>query len=132
MYWQDEFKEYVSTLEEVKPVVICGDFNVANEEIDIKNAKANKGNAGFTDEERGKFKELLNEGFVDTYRYFYPTKEEYSWWSYLNKARERNIGWRIDYFLVTETIINKVKNPKIYTEVYGSDHAPVGINLDLD
>ena len=132
MYWQDEFKEYVSTLEEVKPVVICGDFNVANEEIDIKNAKANKGNAGFTDEEREKFKELLNEGFVDTYRYFYPTKEEYSWWSYLNKARERNIGWRIDYFLVTETIINKVKNPKIYTDVYGSDHAPVGINLDVD
>lgn len=132
MYWQDCFKEYIKTLEEVKPVVICGDFNVAHNEIDLKNAKQNRGNAGFTDEEREKFTELLSEGLIDTYRYFYPTKEEYSWWSYLNKARDKNIGWRIDYFLVSESIINKVKEPRIYTEVLGSDHCPVGINLDLD
>lgn len=132
MYWQDCFMDYVKTLEEVKPVVICGDFNVAHNEIDLKNDKQNRGNAGFTDEERGKFTELLSSGFIDTYRYFYPDKEEYSWWSYLNKARDRNIGWRIDYFLVSESIINKVKEPIIYTEVLGSDHCPIGINLDLD
>ena len=118
-------------LEKKKPVVVCGDLNVAHEEIDIKNAKANRGNAGFTDEERGKFSELLKSGFIDIYRHFYPDKEEYSWWSYMGKARENNVGWRIDYFICSKSIIDKVENPVIYTDVFGSDHCPIGIDINL-
>ncbi len=133
MKWQDLFKVYLKGLEKSKPVVVCGDFNVAHKEIDLKNYKQNKGNAGFTDEEREKFTDLLDSGFIDSFRYFYPEKGDcYTWWSYLNKARERNIGWRIDYFITSKDIINKVSNPIIYEDVMGSDHCPIGINLDLD
>ncbi len=131
MKWEDDLKNYLKNLEKKKPVVICGDFNVAHEEIDIKNAKANIGNAGFTYEERDKFTKLLESGFIDTYRQFYPAKEQYSWWSYMGNARANNIGWRIDYFLVSNSIIDKVSNPIIYTDVYGSDHCPIGIDIDL-
>ena len=132
MIWEDEVKKYLKKLEKNKPVVVCGDFNVAHNEIDIKNAKANKGNAGFTDEERNKFSKLLESGFIDTFRYFNPDKTDcYSWWSYFGKAREKNVGWRIDYFIVSKDIITKVKNPKIYDDILGSDHCPVGIDLEL-
>lgn len=130
MKWEDDVKKYLKTLEKKKPVVVCGDFNVAHEEIDIKNAKANIGNAGFTYEERGKFNELLKAGFVDTFRYFNPDKKDaYSWWSYIGNCRARNIGWRIDYFLVSKSIINNVTKTIIYSDVYGSDHCPIGIEL---
>ena len=131
MKWEDDLKNYLKKLEKTKPVVICGDFNVAHNEIDIKNDKANIGNAGFTYEERNKFTKLLEAGFIDTYRHFNPTKEEYSWWSYMGNARVNNVGWRIDYFLVSKSIIDKVSNPIIYTDVYGSDHCPIGIDIDL-
>ncbi len=132
MVWEDELKKYLKKLEKNKPVVVCGDFNVAHNEIDIKNAKANRGNAGFTDEERDKFTKLLESGFIDTFRFFNPDKADcYSWWSYMGKAREKNVGWRIDYFVVSKNIIDKVKNPKIYDDIYGSDHCPIGIELDL-
>ena len=132
MIWEDEVKKYLKKLEKNKPVVVCGDFNVAHNEIDIKNAKANKGNAGFTDEERNKFSKLLESGFIDTFRYFNPDKTDcYSWWSYFGKTREKNVGWRIDYFIVSKDIITKVKNPKIYDDILGSDHCPVGIDLEL-
>jgi len=131
MKWEDDLKNYLKKLEKTKPVVICGDFNVAHNEIDIKNDKANIGNAGFTYEERDKFTKLLDSGFIDTYRHFNPAKEQYSWWSYMGNARANNIGWRIDYFLVSNSIIDKVSNPIIYTDVYGSDHCPIGIDLDL-
>lgn len=132
MVWEDELKKYLKKLEKNKPVVVCGDFNVAHNEIDIKNAKANRGNAGFTDEERDKFTKLLESGFIDTFRFFNPDKTDcYSWWSYMGKAREKNIGWRIDYFIVSKNIIDKVKNPKIYDDIYGSDHCPIGIELDF-
>ena len=130
MIWEDEFKDYVKKLEKKKPVIICGDMNVAHEEIDIKNAKANRGNAGFTDEERDKMTKLLDSGFIDTYRYYNPDSEEYTWWSYIGKAREKNIGWRIDYFLVSKDIINKIKNTMIYTDIMGSDHCPIGIEYE--
>lgn len=130
MKWEDDFRDYVNSLKKKKMVIICGDFNVAHEEIDIKNAKANIGNAGFTYEERGKFNELLNSGFTDTFRYYYPEKTGcYSWWSYMFHARENNVGWRIDYFLVDNEHINKVKSASIYSEVHGSDHCPIGIEL---
>lgn len=130
MKWEEDIKAYLKKLEEKKPVVICGDFNVAHEEIDIKNAKANIGNAGFTYEEREKFTKLLESGFIDTFRYYNPDKTDaYSWWSYLGGCRARNIGWRIDYFLVSKSIINNVTNPVIYSDVYGSDHCPIGIDL---
>ena len=132
MTWEDDLKSYLKELEKTKPVVVCGDFNVAHEEIDIKNAKANIGNAGFTYEERGKFTELLNSGFIDTFRYYNPEKEAYSWWSYIGHCRERNIGWRIDYFITSKSIIDKVSNPVIYREIMGSDHCPIGIDLDLN
>ena len=132
MNWEDKLRIYLKELEKKKPVVVCGDLNVAHEEIDIKNAKANIGNAGFTYEERNKFTELLNSGFIDTYRYFNPEKEEYSWWSYMFNARANNAGWRIDYFLVSKSIIDKVDKTKIYTDVYGSDHCPIGINIKLN
>ena len=130
MVWEDDFRKYVKELEKKKPVIICGDMNVAHEEIDIKNAKANRGNAGFTDEEREKMTELLESGFIDTYRYYNPLKELYTWWSYMGKARMNNIGWRIDYFLVSKDIIDRIKNTFIYTDVMGSDHCPIGIDYE--
>ena len=133
MRWEEELKKYLKKLEEVKPVVICGDFNVAHKEIDIKNAKANRGNAGFTDEERDKFSELLDSGFIDTFRYFNKDKVDcYTWWSYMGRARENNIGWRIDYFLVSKSIIDKINNSIIYSDVYGSDHCPIGIDINMN
>ena len=132
MKWEDDFKAYLKELEKNKPVVVCGDLNVAHEEIDIKNAKANIGNAGFTYEERGKFTELLDAGFIDTFRYYNPDKIQYSWWSYMGHARENNIGWRIDYFVTSKSIIDKVSNAVIYDDIMGSDHCPIGIDLDLE
>ncbi len=130
MTWEDDFRNYVKNLEKTKPVVICGDFNVAHTEIDIKNAKQNRGNAGFTDEERDKFTNLLDSGFIDTYRYFNPDqKDAYTWWSYLFHAREHNAGWRIDYFLVSKCLLQKVKDTTIYSDVLGSDHCPIGLTL---
>ena len=129
MEWEDDFREYVNKLKSKKMVLICGDFNVAHEEIDIKNVKANIGKAGFTYEEREKFTMLLNSGFIDTYRYFYPDKVQYSWWSYLFHARENNAGWRLDYFLVDKEHIDKISDSIIYDDVMGSDHCPVGIIL---
>ena len=131
MVWEDDFRKYLKKLEEKKPVVVCGDFNVAHNEIDIKNAKANIGNAGFTYEERGKFSELLDSGFVDTFRYLHPEEVKYSWWSYMGNARAKNVGWRIDYFVTSKSIIDKVKGAYIYDEIMGSDHAPIGIDIDL-
>ena len=131
MYFEDLFRNYLNKLDEKKPVIICGDFNVAHEEIDICNAKANIGNAGFTYEERDKFTELLNSGFVDTYRYFNKDKTNaYTWWSYMPGVRDRNIGWRIDYFLVSKRFIDKVKEVTIYSDIYGSDHCPIGIEIE--
>ncbi len=130
MNWEDDFKDYLKKLEETKPVISCGDFNVAHNEIDIKNAKANIGNAGFTYEERGKFTDLLNAGFIDSFRYLYPDrKDQYSWWSYIGHARESNTGWRIDYFILSESLKDKIKDAYIYSDVYGSDHCPIGLLL---
>lgn len=124
--WEDAFREKVSLMQKDKPVIFCGDLNVAHKEIDLKNPKANVGNAGFSDEERGKFTELLKAGFVDTFRYFYPEREgAYSWWSYRFKARERNAGWRIDYFCASESFKERLVSAKIHHEIYGSDHCPV-------
>ena len=131
MVWEDELRKYLKNLEKTKPVVLCGDLNVAHNEIDLKNASANRGNAGFTDEERQKFTELLDAGFIDTYRHFYKDKVEYSWWSYIRNARETNAGWRIDYFVVSESIIDKCTHARILTDVYGSDHCPVGLEVNL-
>ena len=130
MIWEDEIRKYLLKLNETKPVIMCGDLNVAHEEIDLKNPKTNKGNAGFTDEERGKMTELLNAGFIDSYRYLYPEKIEYSWWSYMGHAREKNVGWRIDYFIVSNDFKEKIKNATIYTEILGSDHCPVGLEIE--
>ncbi len=132
MIWEDDFKAYLKELELDKPVVVCGDLNVAHEEIDIKNAKANIGNAGFTYEERGKFSDLLNDGFVDTFRFIHGNEIKYSWWSYIGHARESNAGWRIDYFLTSDSIKDKINNADILDDVMGSDHAPVLIDIDLD
>ena len=130
--WEDEIRSYLLKLNQTKPVIMCGDLNVAHKEIDLKNPKTNRGNAGFTDEEREKMTELLNVGFTDTYRYLYPEKEDaYSWWSYMGKAREKNIGWRIDYFIVSSKIEDKIKEAMIYPEVMGSDHCPVGLEIDI-
>ncbi len=131
MTWEDEILKYFKRLEESKPVVYCGDLNVAHEEIDIKNPKTNHFSAGFTDEEREKMTRLLSSGFIDTYRYLYPDKVEYSWWSYMRQAREKNIGWRIDYFIVSDSLKEKIKDAKIHTEIYGSDHCPVELDLDF-
>ena len=130
MRFEDLMRDYLSKLKKKKNVVYCGDLNVAHEEIDIKNPKGNRGNAGFTDEEREKMTELLESGFIDTYRYYNPLKEMYTWWSYMGKARMNNIGWRIDYFLVSKDIIDRVKNTFIYTDVMGSDHCPIGIDYE--
>ena len=132
MEWEDAFRAYVSALDAKKPVVICGDLNVAHNEIDLKNPKTNRRSAGFTDEERGKFTELLGAGFVDTFRYFYPKQEGiYSWWSYRFKAREKNAGWRIDYYVVSARLQDKLMDAKIHTEVLGSDHCPVELEINL-
>ena len=126
--WEDDFRNYLISLK--KPVVLCGDLNVAHKEIDLKNPKSNHKNAGFTDEEREKFTRLLDSGFVDTFRYLYPEKKDaYTWWSYLRKARSRNAGWRIDYFLVSDCLKEKIKEAKIYSEILGSDHCPVGLEI---
>lgn len=132
MRWEEDFLHYLKELEKKKPVVFCGDFNVAHKEIDLKNPKTNRKNAGFTDEEREKFSILLENGFVDTYRYFYPDKEGvYSWWSYRFQARKKNAGWRIDYFCVSESLKEKLKDAKIHTEILGSDHCPVELEIAL-
>ncbi len=131
MTWEDAFADYLVRLDGEKPVIVCGDLNVAHEEIDIKNPKSNRRSAGFTDEERGKITALLARGFTDTYRYLYPDKVEYSWWSYMMKAREKNVGWRIDYFLISDRLREKLRDSFILTDVLGSDHCPVGIELDL-
>ena len=130
--WEDEFRKYLIKLNETKPVILCGDLNVAHKEIDLKNPKTNRRNAGFTDEERGKMTELLSAGFTDTFRYLYPDKtESYSWWSYMFKAREKNAGWRIDYFIVSKSIEEKIEESYIYSEVLGSDHCPVGLDINI-
>ena len=128
--WEDEIRKYLLDLNTKKPVIMCGDLNVAHQEIDLKNPKTNRGNAGFTDEEREKMTALLRAGFIDSYRYLYPEKEgAYSWWSYMGRAREKNVGWRIDYFIVSESIKDKIKEATIYPEVMGSDHCPVGLEI---
>lgn len=129
MTWEIAFRQYLKTLDAKKPVVVCGDMNVAHEEIDIKNPKTNRRNAGFTDEEREKMTELLNDGFIDTFRFKYPEQVTYSWWSYRFKAREKNAGWRIDYFLVSERLKEDIEDAKIHTEIMGSDHCPVEVDL---
>ena len=132
MTWEDDFRAYLKSLDERKPVVVCGDLNVAHQEIDLKNPKSNRRNAGFTDEEREKFSLLLEAGFTDTFRYFYPDKEDiYSWWSYRFKAREKNAGWRIDYFLASNRLQPQLRSAAIHTEIFGSDHCPVEVNIDL-
>ena len=131
MTWEDALRNYMMELDKVKPVIYCGDLNVAHEEIDLKNPKTNHFSAGFTDEERGKFSELLANGFSDTFRSLYPDKVEYSWWSYMFQARQKNVGWRIDYFVVSNRIMDKVKEAKIHTEIMGSDHCPVSIEIDI-
>ena len=131
MVWEDVFRDYLLKLDEKKPVIVCGDLNVAAEEIDLKNPKTNRKNAGFTDEERAKFRELKAAGFIDTFRHLHPEEVKYSWWSYMFKAREKNAGWRIDYFVVSERIADKVKAAEIHTEILGSDHCPVSIEIDL-
>ena len=131
MQWEDDFRAYLKNLEETKPVIVTGDMNVAHREIDLKNPKTNRRNAGFTDEERQKFTELLDAGFVDTFRYFYPDQEGiYSWWSYRFKAREKNAGWRIDYFCVSECLKDRLKDAGIRTDIFGSDHCPVVLELN--
>lgn len=128
--WEDEIRKYLVRLNRTKSVIMCGDLNVAHKEIDLKNPKTNKGNAGFTDEEREKMTKLLESGFTDSYRYLYPDKENaYSWWSYMGRAREKNIGWRIDYFIVSSDIQEKIKEATIYPEIMGSDHCPVGLEV---
>ena len=130
MVWEDAIRNYLKGLEKTKPVILCGDLNVAHQEIDLKNPKTNRRNAGFTDEERSKMTELLNSGFIDTFRYLYPeVKDVYSWWSYRFKAREKNAGWRIDYFIVSEILKDRIADAKIHTEVLGSDHCPVELLL---
>ena len=132
MKWEDAFLTYIKALDAVKPVVVCGDLNVAHKEIDLKNPKSNRRNAGFTDEEREKFSAFLGAGFIDSFRYFYPDAEGiYSWWSYRFKAREKNAGWRIDYFVVSESLKDRLAGASIHTDVYGSDHCPVEVAIDL-
>ena len=130
--WEDEIRKYLLKLNKTKPVVMCGDLNVAHKEIDLKNPKTNTHNAGFTIEERNKMTELLDAGFIDTFRYLYPDKTDcYTWWSYMRKAREKNVGWRIDYFIVSDSIKNKIKEANIYKDIMGSDHCPIGLEIDF-
>lgn len=132
MQWEDAFRAYLKGLEKTKPVIVTGDMNVAHREIDLKNPKTNRKNAGFTDEEREKFTKLLEAGFIDTFRYFYPDQEGiYSWWSYRFRAREKNAGWRIDYFCVSEALKDRLKDARILTDVFGSDHCPVELDISL-
>ena len=132
MQWEDAFQDYIDTLKAKKKVYVCGDLNVAHNEIDLKNPKTNRKNPGFTDEERGKFSEMLASGFTDTFRYFYPDLEgAYSWWSYRFSARAKNVGWRIDYFIVSERLKENLKDAKIHNEIFGSDHCPVEVEIDL-
>ena len=132
MEWEDKIRNYLSELDKIKPVIYCGDLNVAHQEIDLKNPSSNHHNAGFTDEERGKIAKLLDSGFVDTYRYKYPDKrDEYTWWSYMFHARENNAGWRIDYFIVSDRIKDKIIDAKIHSDVLGSDHCPIELDIDL-
>ncbi len=132
MEWEDAFLAYIEKLQETKPVIYAGDLNVAHKEIDLKNPKTNHHNAGFTDEERGKFSTVLEHGFIDTFRYFYPDLEQiYSWWSYRFKSREKNAGWRIDYFITSGSLKDKLKDAKIHTEIMGSDHCPVELDVEL-
>ena len=132
MVWEDAFLNYIEGLKATKPVIFCGDLNVAHQEIDLKNPKTNRRNAGFTDEERGCFTKLLDKGYIDTFRYFYPDMTGvYSWWSYMFKAREKNSGWRIDYFVVSENLKERLVDAKIHTEILGSDHCPVELEIDL-
>ena len=129
MKWEEDFQSYLHKLDETKPVIVCGDMNVAHQEIDLKNPKTNRRNAGFTDEEREKMTELLNNGFIDTFRTLYPEQVTYSWWSYRFRAREKNTGWRIDYFLISERLRDRLVDAKIHTETMGSDHCPIEIDL---
>ena len=129
--WEEDMRTYLKKLDEVKPVILCGDLNVAHQEIDIRNVKSNIGNSGFTDEERGKMTSLLAEGFIDTFRYFHPDKADaYTWWSYMNKVRERNIGWRIDYFIASKRLEANLKNADIHPDILGSDHCPIVLEID--
>ena len=133
MKWEDDFRAYLLSLNEKKPVIMTGDLNVAHQEIDLKNPKTNRKNAGFTQEERDKFTELFNAGFVDSFRYLYPdVTGVYSWWSYRFKAREKNAGWRIDYFVTSESLKEKIEDALIYTDVFGSDHCPVGLKIEME
>ena len=129
MKWEEDFQSYLHKLDEIKPVIVCGDMNVAHQEIDLKNPKTNHRNAGFTDEEREKMTQLLNNGFIDTFRTLYPEQVTYSWWSYRFRAREKNTGWRIDYFLISERLRDQLVDAKIHTETMGSDHCPIEIDL---
>ena len=132
MTWEDDFRAYIKNLDSKKPVLVCGDLNVAHKEIDLKNPKTNRMNAAFTDQEREKFQTLLDAGFIDTFRHFYPDMENiYSWWSYRFKAREKNAGWRIDYFVASARLADKLQGAKIHTEIFGSDHCPVEVTIDL-
>lgn len=130
--WEDEIRKYLLNLNKTKPVIMCGDLNVAHKEIDLKNPKTNTNNAGFTIEERNKMTELLSAGFIDTFRYLYPDKTDcYTWWSYMRKAREKNVGWRIDYFIVSDSIKDKIEEANIYQDIMGSDHCPIGLEIDF-
>ena len=132
MLWEEDFKAYLQDLDFKKPVIICGDLNVAHKEIDLKNPKTNHKNAGFTDEERNKMTKLLEAGFSDTYRIIYPNKENsYTWWSYMGNAREKNIGWRIDYFLMSDRIVKVLDDAFIYDDIFGSDHCPIFLEINL-
>lgn len=132
MVWEDAFRNYLLELNKLKPVIMCGDLNVAHNEIDLKNPKTNVGNAGFTNEERGKMSELLNAGFIDTFRYLYPDKENvYTWWSYMFHAREKNVGWRIDYFITSKSLKKNIKDAIIYDNILGSDHCPIGLEIEI-
>lgn len=132
MKWEDDFREYLKSLDKNKPIILCGDLNVAHNEIDLKNPTSNRGSAGFSDEERGKFSDLLESGFVDTFRYLYPDlRDAYSWWSYRFNARKNNAGWRIDYFIVSERISENIIDSKIHNEIFGSDHCPVELQIEI-
>lgn len=131
MKWEDDFLDYLKRLDTIKPIILCGDLNVAHEEIDLKNPKTNRKNAGFTDEERAKMSRLLSNGFVDTFRQLYPEQVTYSWWSYRFRAREKNAGWRIDYFIISNRLLQNIKDAKIHTEILGSDHCPVELDLSI-
>ncbi len=132
MEWEDDFRDYLNQLDKVKPVILCGDLNVAHNEIDLKNPGQNRKNAGFSDQERSQFSTLLNSGFTDTFRHFYPDQvDAYTWWSYITRARDRNVGWRIDYFVVSDRLIDQVDDSFIHADIFGSDHCPVSIDLSL-